>query len=67
MVWVLWETNLILYTPTLEGAPDKRVSGQGVPCVILMSLLATGVQITPATQRREGEGNHPHCGGGCPL
>lgn len=32
MVWMLWETNLVLSTQTLEGAPDKWVSGQAVLC-----------------------------------
>lgn len=67
MVWVLWETSLTLHTHTLKGPSDKRVFEQEVLCVILISLLATGVQIIPPTQRREGEDNHPPCGGGCPL
>lgn len=46
MVWVLWETNLVLYTQTLEGAPDEWVSGQAVLCgnpdVLLLATVVAG-------------------------
>lgn len=32
MVWVLWETSLVLYTQTLEDTAGKWVSGQAVLC-----------------------------------
>lgn len=32
MFWVLWETSLVLCTPTLEDTAEKWVSGQALLC-----------------------------------